>query len=77
MFGLETLNETLGYLFCFPFGERFNHPPLWPPFYLIDSLGLLITVWLSCTLWLISTYNWLHTMHVLVVLSYLTQDDIS
>lgn len=34
----------------FPFGERFKYP-LW------------IVVWLSCTLWLIPSYKWIHTMH--------------
>ena len=31
--------------------------------------------WLSSTLWLKSTYKWVHTMHVLLGLGYWTQDD--
>jgi hypothetical protein len=30
----------------------------------------------SCILWLISTYKWVQTIHVLFVLGYLTQDNI-
>ena len=57
------LSLHLRQLFYFPFWVRFKHPPLCLPCYLA-SLGLWIVVWVSCTLWLISTYKWLHTMHV-------------
>ena len=42
----------LQYLFCFPFWEIVNHPPL-GPHYLV-CLDLLIIVWLSCILWFIT-----------------------
>lgn len=38
--------------------------------------GLWIVVWLSCTLWLMSTYSWVHTIYVFQALCYPTQDDI-
>ena len=58
-----------------PFWERLKHPSLGSLFYLA-SLYVWIVAWLSCILWLISTYKWVHTMHVLLGLRYLTQDDI-
>jgi hypothetical protein len=36
-------------------------------------LGLRHVTWVFCTLWLISTYQWVHTRHVLLGLGYLTQ----
>ena len=42
----------------------------------IVSLGLWIVVWVSCDLWLISTYQWVHTMYVLLGLGYFTQGDV-
>ena len=36
-------------------------------------VGILVILYF---LWLISTYYWVHTMHILLGLSYLTQDDI-
>jgi hypothetical protein len=55
---------------------RFKHLQLGPPCYLA-SLGLWIIAWVYYTLWLISTYRWVHIMHVFPGLGYLTQDDIS
>ena len=59
------------YLFCFPFWERFQHPPLYPSSYLA-YLCLLIIAWLYCTLWLIFTFKWVSSIHVLLQLGYLT-----
>jgi hypothetical protein len=50
---------------------RFTRPPLNLLYYRV-SLGLWIVTWLSCTLWLISTVNWMHTMCVFLGLSYIT-----
>jgi hypothetical protein len=47
---------------------------LGPLCYLI-CLHLWIIVLLFYILWPISTYKWEHTMHVFLVLGYLTQDD--
>ena len=65
----------LQWLFYFPFWVRFKLPPLVLPTYLA-SLSQWIVAWVSCTLWLISTYMWVHTMHVPLGLGYLTQDNI-
>lgn len=51
---------------------RFTGPPL-GSHYLV-SLGLWIVIWFPYTLWLMSTIKWVHTMHVVVDLGYLTQD---
>jgi hypothetical protein len=40
------------------------------------SLGPWSTALASCILWLITTYNWIHTMDLLWTPGYLTQDDI-
>lgn len=40
-------------LFNFPFSLKFKHSFLDPPCYLA-SLGLCLSAWLSCTLWLLS-----------------------
>lgn len=58
-------------LFYFPFWVRFRLPPLGPPCYLA-SLGLWVIPWVSCTSWVMSTYKWVHTMHVPLGLGYLT-----
>jgi hypothetical protein len=54
---------------------RFTHPPLYPPYYLA-SLCLWIVAWLYCTLWLRSTYKWVHAIYVFLGECYLIQDDI-
>ena len=59
----------------FPICVRLVHPPWGPPYYLV-SLGLRIVAWLSCILWLMSTQNQVHTIHVFLAPSYFTQDDI-
>jgi hypothetical protein len=41
----------------------------------LAPLCLWIVTCVSCILWLISTYKWVHTMHVLLGLCYHTQDD--
>jgi hypothetical protein len=47
------------------------------PSLLFAFLSLWLVAWLTCTLWLISTCMWVHTMHVpLITLDYHTQDDI-
>ena len=65
------LSIHLWCLFYFCFWERFTYPP-----YYLVSLGLRIVAWLSCTLWLMSTYKWVYTMHVFLGLAYLTQEVI-
>jgi hypothetical protein len=57
------------------FKTRFKHSH----FYLPSCLGSLVlwsVAWISFILWLISTYKWVHTMHILLGLGYLTQDDV-
>jgi hypothetical protein len=65
----------LWWLFCFPCWMRFKHPPLGPAYYLVP-LVLWIIAWLSCILWLMSIYKWVHTLPVLLALGYLTEDII-
>lgn len=60
----------LQYLFYFSFWERVNH------LCYLSSFDLWIIVWLSCSLWLIFTYKWIHTMHLILGLDCLIQDDI-
>ena len=55
------LSIHLWCLFSFPFWIRFSYVPLGPPYYPV-SLGLWIVAWLSYTLWLISSYQWVHTI---------------
>jgi len=57
-------------LFYVLFWGRFIHPPLGPHCSL-PSLSLWIGIFL-----LMSTYEWSHTMHVLLCVGYFTQDDI-
>jgi hypothetical protein len=54
---------------------KFKHLPLGLPCYLA-SLSLWVVAWVSCTLWLITTYNCVHIIHVLLGLGYLIQDDL-
>jgi hypothetical protein len=65
----------LSWLFYSSIQVRFKHLPLGLPLWL-GSLSLWYISWVSCNLWLISPYQWVHTMHVLLGLDYLTQDDI-
>jgi hypothetical protein len=57
----------------FPFYVRFKHDHLWLPFCLA-SLGLWSVAWVTCILWLISTNKWVDIRHILLRLSYLSQD---
>ena len=68
------LSIHLQYLFYFSFRKRFSYLPQGPCY--LASLGLWIVAWLSCTLWLISTYKLVQTMHILLGLGYCTWDDI-
>jgi hypothetical protein len=63
------------WLFHTPFLLRFKHLRLDLPSCLAP-LGLWSVAWVSCTSWVVSTYQWVHTMQVLLGLGYLTQDDI-
>jgi hypothetical protein len=49
--------------------------PFLGPLYYLASLGLWIVVQLSCTLLLISTNKWVHTIWIFLDQDYLTQDD--
>ena len=60
-------------LIYFPFLGKIMFPSLGPPY--LVSLGLGIIAWLSFTLHLISTFEWLYTMFVFLGLGYLTQND--
>jgi len=48
------------------FSESVSSISLGPPPCYLTSLDLWIVVWLSCILWLISTYRWAHNRHVLL-----------
>jgi hypothetical protein len=48
---------------------------LWPSFFWA-SCGQWVVSWVFHTFCLISTYQWVHTICVLLWLSYITQDDI-
>ena len=61
-------------LFYFPFPEKSIHSSLVLPCY-PASLGLWIIGWLSCTLLLIPTYEWVHTIFVFLSLDYLNKSD--
>ena len=60
--------------------ENFVSPHEWDwniltwVFLLVKLLSLWGVSWVFCAFWLISTYQWIHTMHVLLGLDHLTQD---
>jgi hypothetical protein len=60
------------WLFYSLFEVRCKHSLLCLPSCLA-SLGLCSVAWVSCTLWLISTYKWVYTIHVLHEQGYLIQ----
>jgi len=66
------LSLCLPWLFC-PMGLKHPHldlPSCW------TSYSLWVVPWIFCTFWLIFTYHWVHAIHGLLGLGYLTQDDI-
>ena len=64
------------WLFYSSFSMRLKHLLIGPSWFL-TSMGLWITVQLSANLWLISTYQLIYTLCVLLGLRYLNQDDLS
>lgn len=61
-----------GSLCLFPLQSKSQISSLGPSmvvclFLFLPSLGLWIIAMLSCAIWLIFTYKWVHTMHVLYV----------
>ena len=73
---LQSLLHTLSPYFYFP---EYSVPPSRKhPHFLSSwtSFGLWIVSWVFWTFGLISTYQWVHTMRILLWLDYVTQDDI-
>jgi hypothetical protein len=71
----RSLPPSASYDYSSPPLLRFKHPLLCLPSCLA-SLGLWSASWVSCILCLISIYKWVHTMHILLGLAYLTQHDV-